>query len=223
MTLTMRATLAARHVDVDLRLDDGERVALLGPNGAGKSTVLAILAGILRPDAGRAELDGRVLFDLDAAAGGALVGAVDAGHRDAGPGSAPLPAPDRTGQRRLRTPSSRGEQHSCGAADRRSVADRGGGQEFATRKPAQLSGGQAQRVAIARALAASPHAVAAGRADGGARRRRLRRRCAACCGRCWRTGRRSSSPMICSTHCCWLTAARHGRAAGSWRRVRRRR
>ena len=64
MTLTMRATLAARHVDVDLRLEDGERVALLGPNGAGKSTVLAILAGIVRPDAGRAELDGRVLFDL---------------------------------------------------------------------------------------------------------------------------------------------------------------
>ena len=32
-----------------------------------------------------------------------------------------------------------------------------GAQEFATRKPAQLSGGQAQRVAIARALAASPH------------------------------------------------------------------
>ena len=26
--------------------------------------MLAILAGILRPDAGRAELDGRVLFDL---------------------------------------------------------------------------------------------------------------------------------------------------------------
>ena len=31
----------------------GERVAVIGPNGAGKTTLLSILAGIVRPDAGR--------------------------------------------------------------------------------------------------------------------------------------------------------------------------
>ena len=36
-----------------LTIGDGERVALIGPNGAGKSTLLRLLAGLLKPDAGR--------------------------------------------------------------------------------------------------------------------------------------------------------------------------
>jgi len=39
----------------------GEILALLGQNGAGKTTSLLCLAGLLRPDAGRIELDGQIL------------------------------------------------------------------------------------------------------------------------------------------------------------------
>ena len=44
---------------VDLLLHRGEVLALLGANGAGKSTAIALLLGLLKPDAGSAELFGR--------------------------------------------------------------------------------------------------------------------------------------------------------------------
>jgi branched-chain amino acid transport system ATP-binding protein len=50
---------ALRAVDgVDLVLPEGARHALIGPNGAGKSTFFRLLAGGLRPSAGRIFLDG---------------------------------------------------------------------------------------------------------------------------------------------------------------------
>ncbi|MCA1480763.1 ATP-binding cassette domain-containing protein, partial [Bradyrhizobium sp. NBAIM08] len=39
--------------DVDLMLDNRERLGIVGPNGAGKSTLLQILAGRLEPAEGR--------------------------------------------------------------------------------------------------------------------------------------------------------------------------
>ena len=59
--LTVRRGGRAILSDVHLRLEPGHLVALIGPNGAGKSTLLRTLAGLLRPDAGRVELDGRDL------------------------------------------------------------------------------------------------------------------------------------------------------------------
>lgn len=43
---------------VSLTAPDGKITGLLGPNGAGKSTTLRLLYGVLRPDAGRALIDG---------------------------------------------------------------------------------------------------------------------------------------------------------------------
>ena len=43
---------------VDLRVKTGEIFGLLGPNGAGKTTLLKILACLVLPDAGRAEVGG---------------------------------------------------------------------------------------------------------------------------------------------------------------------
>ena len=43
---------------IDLTLCRGERMALLGANGAGKTTLLRILAGLTKPSAGSAYIDG---------------------------------------------------------------------------------------------------------------------------------------------------------------------
>ena len=44
--------------DLSFEVASGEIVGLIGPNGAGKTTTLRSLAGILRPTAGRAAIDG---------------------------------------------------------------------------------------------------------------------------------------------------------------------
>ena len=50
---------ATRAVDqVSFAVEPGEVVGLLGPNGAGKTTTLRVLAGLLRPAAGRTRING---------------------------------------------------------------------------------------------------------------------------------------------------------------------
>ena len=53
--------------DLDLDIAAGGVFALLGPNGAGKTTMVHILATLLRPDAGTAEIEGHdVVREADA-------------------------------------------------------------------------------------------------------------------------------------------------------------
>src|SRR6478735_3156460 len=154
VTFQLDATLAARGFEVSLSLGPAETIAILGPNGAGKSTLLSIISGLLRPDAGKATIGEKVLFDLSAdtniwraphTRGTALLAQeallfphlsaldnVAFGPRSAGASSA---AARETAM------------HWLSEVDADSLA---------SRRPGQLSGGQAQRVAVARALAADP-------------------------------------------------------------------
>ncbi|KRB12092.1 ATP-binding cassette domain-containing protein [Achromobacter sp. Root170] len=53
-----------RKFELDVQFKSAaKRIALFGPSGAGKSLTLRAVAGLLRPDAGRIEVNGRVLFD----------------------------------------------------------------------------------------------------------------------------------------------------------------
>ncbi|GHV26475.1 ABC transporter ATP-binding protein [Clostridia bacterium] len=45
--------------DVSFTINDGEMVGYIGPNGAGKSTTIKIMCGILTPDSGECNIDGR--------------------------------------------------------------------------------------------------------------------------------------------------------------------
>jgi molybdate transport system ATP-binding protein len=154
MGLSVHATLAERGFAVDLDVADGEHVAVLGPNGSGKSTLLGLVAGTLRPDTGRAVLDGTVLFDLDGThhswrpphARGVALLAQDA-----------LLFPHLTVLDNVAF-GPRATGHS--RTESRTLAERWLAEleasDLAGRRPGQLSGGQAQRVAIARALATQP-------------------------------------------------------------------
>jgi ABC-2 type transport system ATP-binding protein len=57
--------LSGREVlhDISFSLHRENVLGLLGVNGAGKSTTLAIVAGVLRPDAGMVRIDDRVVND----------------------------------------------------------------------------------------------------------------------------------------------------------------
>ena len=55
--------------EVSFELAPGESLGLVGPNGAGKSTLLNLATGLLEPDSGRVEVEGRVAALLELSAG----------------------------------------------------------------------------------------------------------------------------------------------------------
>jgi lipopolysaccharide transport system ATP-binding protein len=55
--------------DVSLQVRRGECLGLIGRNGAGKSTLLKLLTGLLKPDAGRISIRGRVASLIELGAG----------------------------------------------------------------------------------------------------------------------------------------------------------
>ena len=136
---------------LDVAWTAGAGVAVLfGPSGAGKTLTLQCLAGLLRPDAGRIVVDGRVLFDsttaVDVRPQARRVGYVFQGYAL----FPHLSVADNVGFGLRDRP--RAER----AARTAEVLERLGLTDFAGRPPRELSGGQRQRVALGRALATDP-------------------------------------------------------------------
>jgi molybdate transport system ATP-binding protein len=140
------------RLEVAMTVAPGEVLGVLGPNGAGKTTLLRVLAGLAAATEGTVRLGDTVLDDP---AAGVFV---PAEHRPVGLVFQNYRLFPHLSVRDNVAFAARAR--GTGRADARRHADRFlrqlGLVSLATRKPAELSGGQAQRVALARAMAADP-------------------------------------------------------------------
>jgi NitT/TauT family transport system ATP-binding protein len=132
---------ALRHVD--LTVDQGEFLAVVGRSGCGKSTLLRLIAGLLRPTAGRIRIDGTP---------------VTGPRRDVAlMFQRPALLPWRSVLDNVMLPA---EIFGWPRRERRRQAaellDKVGLAGFEKRLPHELSGGMQQRVAICRALIQRP-------------------------------------------------------------------
>ncbi|MBI2853458.1 MAG: ABC transporter ATP-binding protein [Chloroflexi bacterium] len=62
LKVDIKKSVPGFDLEVDFSIDE-EILAVLGPSGSGKTMTLKCIAGLVRPDAGHIELNGRVLFD----------------------------------------------------------------------------------------------------------------------------------------------------------------
>jgi phospholipid/cholesterol/gamma-HCH transport system ATP-binding protein len=139
---------------VDFTVREGETVALLGPSGVGKSVLLKHIIGLIRPDAGRVEVDGldvgrlsrRELSRLRSGIGyvfqnGALFDSVNVFENI------------RLG---ITDEGKYKDQEYCRERVARSLRLVNLSPDVAHKFPAELSGGMRKRVGIARAIAGTP-------------------------------------------------------------------
>lgn len=152
--LEVQIRLGLNGFTLDATWSAGDGVSVLfGPSGAGKTLTLQCLAGLVRPDAGRIVVDGRVLFD---SAAGIHVRPQERRLGYVFQGYALFP--------HLTVRSNVGfglRRRSAAERERRTaeVMERLGLRGLDGRYPRELSGGQRQRVALARALATEPSLV----------------------------------------------------------------
>lgn len=143
--------------DVALQVEAGEFAALVGPSGSGKTTMLAILAGLLRPDRGQILIEGEELGQMKDARRtkfrGQKIGFVFQA-------SNLLPYLTALENVELILKLT-GQLTAEKQREAKKLLTRLGLGERLHNLPSQLSGGQQQRVAIARALIHNPTVVLA--------------------------------------------------------------
>jgi ABC-type lipoprotein export system ATPase subunit len=137
-----------------LAVEQGEVCVVLGPSGAGKSTLVRVVAGLQRPSAGLALLEG---LDL-----GAARASVVARHRSQVVGYADQHywralSADLTAEELVALPLGlRGVGHDERSRRADELLERVGLLDRRGSRPGELSGGEQQRVALCAALAHSP-------------------------------------------------------------------
>ncbi|GLK56856.1 molybdate transport system ATP-binding protein [Methylopila capsulata] len=151
LEVDIRRAVGAFTLDVGFSAPAGV-TAVLGRSGAGKSTVVAAVAGLTRPDAGRIALDGEALFDSSArvnlAAAKRRVGVVFQESRL---------FPHLSVRSNLLFGRKRRREAAAPTFDE--VVETLGVGHLLDRRPRSLSGGERQRIAIGRALLSGPRAL----------------------------------------------------------------
>ena len=138
---------------VHLSIHKGEYVAMSGPSGCGKSTLLSIIGLLDTPSAGKYQLNGQPVENLDFAARSRIrnqeIGFIFQSFNLIG---------DLTVYENVELPLT--YRQRMPSADRKKRVmeslERVGMSHRVRHYPSQLSGGQQQRVAVARALAGHP-------------------------------------------------------------------
>ena len=147
LDFSLRREAFSTHIKVTL---DDRVTGVFGPSGAGKTTLLGILAGLVKPDAGRLVLDGECLLDTERGINLPLhqrrIGMVFQDSRL---------FPHLTVSRNLEYGYHllTREQRRFSPAQIIQLLELG---DLLGQRPHQLSGGQRQRVALGRALLSSP-------------------------------------------------------------------
>jgi ABC-2 type transport system ATP-binding protein len=129
---------------VDLEVPAGTVIGLLGPNGAGKTTLMRILFGVLPPDSGTLEWDGRPVTAADRRSWGYM------------PQERGLYRDMRLLDLLVWIARLHGLDKETGAGRARRLLDQLDLGSRATDKISQLSGGMAQRVQLAAAMVHGP-------------------------------------------------------------------
>ena len=152
MSLHVDIRKALGSFTLDVRFTAGNGItSLLGASGCGKSMTLKCIAGIEKPDEGRIELDGRVLFDSEA-------------HINLPPQARRVGYlfqnyalfPNMTVRQNILCGLNREKDRGVREERLRDMLHMMQLEGMEERKPAQLSGGQQQRVALARILVNDP-------------------------------------------------------------------
>jgi phospholipid/cholesterol/gamma-HCH transport system ATP-binding protein len=139
---------------IDLTVETGESLVVIGGSGTGKSVLLKCILGLVKPDAGRIELDGTDVTKGDRDAFLARFGMLFQG----GALFDSMPVWQNVAFRLLRGPGKKPKAQAREIAIEK-LSRVGLGPDVADLYPAELSGGMQKRASLARAIAADPDII----------------------------------------------------------------